>query len=155
MRDSELRTVLLREAKDYKELNNKQQETHNLTLLSYALARRGLEPLPVNNDKHCADLVAHDTTTGENFNIQLKGRLTVRSKYLGKRVWVAFPAPDHRSFLIYPHDLAHEALRTSGRWMKPGTVPHEMGDWDQGGWNVDLVRYIILNAGGVVLRVLD
>jgi len=106
----------------YNQLGDKEQENLNITRLVTALAARGIECFRVNNDKHCADVIAHNPRTGTNLNLQVKGqrRIVVEEKYVGRDVWMVTWDPRTRAFLVFNHDLALEAMRGTGRWMKNG-----------------------------------
>lgn len=105
----------------YSELGSKEQENLNVSRLVAALAARGIECFRVNNDKHCADVVAHDAATGTNLNLQVKGnrRIVVGDKYSGRGVWMVTWDPSCRAFLLFNHDQGLAAMRAAG-WMKRG-----------------------------------
>lgn len=106
----------------YIEMSSKEQENVNVTNLINILAKRGIEGIRINNDKHCADIVAHDPSTGQNTNIQVKGnrRVVVSSKYKNRSVWIATFIPDRNEFFLFNHDLALDSMKSSFRYMKKG-----------------------------------
>lgn len=106
----------------YAEMGSKEQENVNVTNLVNILAKRGIEGIRINNDKHCADIVAHDPRTGQNTNIQVKGnrRVVVSSKYKNRSVWIATFIPDKNEFFLFDHDLALDSMVSSLRYMKKG-----------------------------------
>jgi hypothetical protein len=106
----------------YIEMSSKEQENVNVTNLINILAKRGIEGIRINNDKHCADIVAHDPSTGQNTNIQVKGnrRVVVSSKYKNRSVWIATFIPDRNEFFLFDHDLALDSMKSSLRYMKKG-----------------------------------
>jgi len=130
---------------DYSELSSKEQENVNVTRLLAALAERGIEGFRVNNDKHCADVVAHDPRSGQNLNLQVKGnrRVVVTEKYTGRGVWIVTWDPKRSAFFFYDHDLALAALKATGRWMKKGH-----GGTSNGGFDRRLVELLETQARG-------
>ena len=52
------------------------------------------------------DLILHNETTGDTKLVQLKGRWTIDKKYLGRKIWIAFP--DRGEWYVAPHDLMVE-----------------------------------------------
>jgi len=106
----------------YIEMSSKEQENVNVTNLVNVLARRGIEGIRINNDKHCADIVAHNPRNGQNTNIQVKGnrRVVVSSKYKYRSVWIATFIPDRNEFFLFDHDLALDSMISSRRYMKKG-----------------------------------
>ena len=132
-------------AYSYEDMHCKAQENVNITRLIAALALRGVECFRVNNDKHCADVVAHDPTTGMNLNIQVKGnrRILVEDKYQNRNVWIATWDPERLAFFIYNHDDAMTAMRNTGRWMKKGQI-----GTSNGGFAVSLLALLTDEADG-------
>ena len=139
---------------NYRDLGSKEQENVNITRLLAALAERGIEGFRVNNDRHCADVVAHDPRTGQNLNLQVKGnrRVVVSEKYQGRGVWIVTWDPSRRAFLFYDHDLALQAMRDTGRWMKKGQT-----GTSNGGFNDKIVDLLLKRAKGewLFVRALD
>ena len=126
---------LSRKRVQYQQLNGKQKENFNFAKLSAVLADHGYVTLRLSDDWKGADLIAvhHD---GSDVRVQLKGRLTVDKKYLGKRLYIAF----HHSgcWYVYPHDrFLHCALgriERSASWVKSGhyswpSVPDWATEW--------------------------
>lgn len=127
------------------QLGSKEQENLNVTRLISALAQRGVECFRVNNDKHCADVIAHNPRTGVNLNLQVKGnrRIVVQETYTGRDVWMVTYDPNRNSFLIFNHDDALEAMRATGRWMKKGQT-----GTSNGAFSDDTVSLLIECADG-------
>ncbi len=55
------------------------------------------------NDWNGADFLAHHMVTGETLKIQLKGRVSIAKKYIGKDLWIVCPLEDR--WLAIPHDM--------------------------------------------------
>ena len=86
----------------YSALNARQQENFNFHKLASRLAEYGFHCLRLTDDWQGADLVACHID-GETFlKVQLKGRLAVDRKYIGKDIHVAFFVDD--ACFVYPHD---------------------------------------------------
>ena len=100
----------------YEKLNPRQQENFNFHKVAARLANYGFNCLRLTDDWQGADFIACHIN-GESFlKVQLKGRLTVDRKYLGKSIFIAFL--DGTDCFVYPHDEFLES------WMekrgKPG-----------------------------------
>jgi hypothetical protein len=48
------------------------------------------------------DLILHNEATGDTKLVQLKGRWTIDTKYIGRNIWIAFP--DRGDWFVAPHD---------------------------------------------------
>ncbi|MFC1609554.1 hypothetical protein ACFL6C_01220 [Myxococcota bacterium] len=66
-------------------------EARNAHSLCIALIEQGWIPAKPDYDEG-VDLMAWHEKRGKTRAIQLKGRLTVAKKYLGRGIWLAFPA---------------------------------------------------------------
>ncbi len=87
---------------EYADLNSRQQESYNYQKLSSALADYGFVTIRLSDDWMGADLIARHVNGSDYLKIQLKGRLTIDRKYLGKDIWIAFPYK--KSWFMVPHD---------------------------------------------------
>ena len=91
----------------YSELNSRQQENYNFQKVAARLADYGFNCLRLTDDWQGADFIACHID-GETFlKVQLKGRLCIDKKYLGKSIYVAFFRGD--DCYLYDHDalVAH------------------------------------------------
>jgi hypothetical protein len=87
---------------DYKSLNSRQQENYNFQKVSAVLADYGFATIRLSDDWKGADFIANHVG-GESFlKVQLKGVLTVDSKYQGKDIWICFRRKE--IWYLYPHD---------------------------------------------------
>ncbi|MFP4239031.1 MAG: hypothetical protein ACLFRZ_06970 [Rhodosalinus sp.] len=86
----------------YEDLNPRQQENRNFHKLAARLADYGFNCLRLSDDWQGADLIACHVDGHTFLKVQLKGRLVVDRKYVGKDVHVAFF--DHDDGFVYPHD---------------------------------------------------
>lgn len=85
----------------YADLSSKQKEAYNFAHLSALLSEFGLSSIWLQDDWQGADCLAQ-TADNEFIKIQLKSRLTFDKKYIGKKLYVAFPYEE--GFYVYPHD---------------------------------------------------
>jgi hypothetical protein len=85
--------------------------------------------LRLNDDWQGADFIAQHIN-GELFlKVQLKGRLTIDKKYLGKNLFICFPYRDE--WYLYPHDevvsllLETSNIGNTDSWVQFGlyTIP--------------------------------
>jgi hypothetical protein len=87
---------------NYKDLNSRQQENYNFQKLAAVLADYGFNCMWLNDDWQGADFIACHID-GETFlKVQLKGRLTLDKKYIGKGIHIAFR--HDTQWYLYPHD---------------------------------------------------
>ena len=93
----------------YRDLNSRQQENWNFHKLAARLADYGFNCLRLTDDWQGADLIACHID-GETFlKIQLKGRLAVDRKYVGKEIFIGFFHGEE--CYVYPHDaFLHELI---------------------------------------------
>ncbi|PLX45961.1 MAG: hypothetical protein C0605_00095 [Hyphomicrobiales bacterium] len=98
---------------NYKELNSRQQENYNFQKVAGRLADYGFNCLRLTDDWQGADFIACHID-GETFlKIQLKGRLVIDKKYIGKNIFIAF-FHDENCY-VYPHDEFLDALTDLGK----------------------------------------
>lgn len=89
-------------AVSYGELNSRQKENYNFQKVAARLADYGFNCLRLTDDWQGADFIACHID-GETFlKVQLKGRLTIDKKYIGKDIYIAFLV--NNDCYIYPHD---------------------------------------------------
>ena len=89
----------------YKSLNARQKENFNFQKVSGVLADYGYVTLRLSDDWQGADFIAYHVD-GESFlRVQLKGRLTVDTKYKNKEIWICFnDLKDRKVRYLFPHD---------------------------------------------------
>jgi len=87
---------------DYRLLNSRQKENHNFQKVAGLMADYGFNCLRLTDDWQGADFLACHIDGETVIKIQLKGRLTIDKKYLGKSIYIAFIHGDE--CYIYPHD---------------------------------------------------
>ena len=90
---------------DYKDLNSRQKENFNFQKISAVLADYGFLTLRLSDDWQGADFIAHHVSGDRFLKVQLKGRLTVDTKYKGKDIWICFNDQKNRNvWYLFPHD---------------------------------------------------
>ena len=97
----------------YASLNARQKENYNFHHLAARLSEYGYHAIPLSDDWNGADLIAVHVADDEVLRVQLKGRLTIAKKYLGRGLYVAF-RDGGLGWVIYPHDAVAAALLDRG-----------------------------------------
>jgi hypothetical protein len=112
----------------YEDLNGRQQENYNFQKLSSVLADYGFTPIRLSDDWQGADFIACHIDGKGFLKVQLKGVLTVDTKYKGKDIWIAFRRSGQ--WYLYPHDeflkwaLAETTISRTKGWEFPN-------DWER------------------------
>jgi len=75
----------------YEDLNSKQKEIYNFQKVASVLADYGFNCIKLADDWCGADFLAYHKNGAETLKVQLKGRLSIDKKYLGKDLFIAFP----------------------------------------------------------------
>ncbi len=115
---------------DYNSLSAKQKEIYNIQKLCSILADYGYESHKIVNDSNYADVIAYrnKVIAGNPYDVlllQVKGRLTVKSAYQGKNLYIAFPDPEEEGWYIIPHDVIQKhilppSFLETKSWQKQG-----------------------------------
>jgi hypothetical protein len=99
----------------YATLNARQKEIFNFQKLSATLADYGFNCIKLADDWGGADFIAYHVITTKTLKIQLKSRISIGAKYVGKDIWVAFP---HKRFwYLIEHDRLVEKIEESTDWL--------------------------------------
>jgi hypothetical protein len=99
----------------YATLNARQKEIFNFQKLSATLADYGFNCIKLADDWGGADFIAYHVITTKTLKIQLKSRISIGAKYVGKDIWVAFP---HKRFwYLIQHDRLVEKIGESTDWL--------------------------------------
>ncbi len=93
----------------YHELKAKQQENYNFHKVASILAEYGFNSIKLNDDWQGADFLAYHVSGNDTLKIQLKGRLVLDKKYIGKDIYIAFRTEDE-CYYLYPHDEVMDAI---------------------------------------------
>lgn len=108
----------------YAGLNSRQKENYNFHKVAARLADFGYTSLRLTDDFEGADFVALHVDGVTMLRVQLKSRMTVSKKYLGKGIHVAYRTGDE--IFLYPHDEMVRRVREKGGL--DGTA-----SWDEAG----------------------
>ncbi|HKN23314.1 MAG TPA: hypothetical protein VJX72_00595 [Candidatus Acidoferrum sp.] len=120
------KTLKLRKI-DYRKLSARQQENYNFQKISGVLADYGFSTIRLSDDWNGADFLAQHVDGKTLLRVQLKGRLGIYQKYLGKELWICFPCGE--DWYLFPHDeVLSFLLRTTNI---ENTVAWQKGH----GWN--------------------
>lgn len=109
---------------EYRSLNARQKENYNFQKISALLADYGFTTIRLSDDWNGADFLALHIDGITTLKVQLKPRLTFGKKYMGKELWICFPARD--VWYLYPHDellqrvLKETTIGESQSWIQAG-----------------------------------
>jgi hypothetical protein len=91
------------------------KENYNFAKIGAILANYGYNCIKLADDWNGADFIALHLN-GEDLKVQLKGRVTINKKYLGKNLYIAFP---HRGeWYVYPHDPLVDYVESNTNWLR-------------------------------------
>ncbi|WP_318477029.1 hypothetical protein [Photobacterium leiognathi] len=125
----------------YSELNSRQKEIFNFQKLSAVLADYGFNCIKLADDWQGADFLAYHKDGQDSLRVQLKARLTISEKYLGKDLYMAFPVKDN--WCLIEHDVLVELVRIHTNWLNTSS-------WiDNGNYHSASPGKQLLNAIGV------
>lgn len=109
----------------YTQLNSRQQENYNFQKISGRLADYGFNCLRLTDDWQGADMLACHIG-GETFlKVQLKGRLHIAKKYIGKSIYIAFLHGD--DCYVFDHDALVRHAEGNGRIGADSATWHQEG----------------------------
>lgn len=92
----------------YVDLNSRQKENFNFQKVASVLADYGFSCMWLNDDWQGADFIANHVDGKTMLRVQLKGRLTINKKYVGKNIYIAFR--HNEETYLYPHDIMMEKI---------------------------------------------
>ena len=109
---------------EYSKLNSRQKENYNFQKVAAVLADYGFNCMWLNDDWLGADFIACHIDGNTFLKVQLKGRLNIEKKYIGKDIYIAFH--ENGRWYLYPHDeiqnqlLSRGYMRGSDSWETKG-----------------------------------
>ena len=109
----------------YADLNSRQKENHNFQKVAARLADYGYNCLRLTDDWQGADFMACHVDGETILKVQLKGRLTIDKKYLGKSIHIAFFYG--QDCYIYDHDAFVVHLEQNGLIGADSVTWHQAG----------------------------
>lgn len=102
---------------EYSELNAKQKESYNFQKVSSVLADYGYTTIRLSDDWQGADFIAQHTSS-DFIKVQLKGRLEVNTKYIGKHIFMCFRHKEN--WYLGPHDeilgIVEASIEKTASW---------------------------------------
>lgn len=93
----------------YQQLNARQKELHNFHKIAARLADYGYHSMWLSDDWQGADFLACHIDGSTIIRVQLKSRLNLDKKYLGKDLHIAFRSG--QQIFLYPHDALLDWVR--------------------------------------------
>lgn len=109
---------------DYRDLNARQKEIYNFQKVAARLADYGFNCMKLDDDWLGADFLAYHKDGTQTLRVQLKGRLLVSKKYVGKDLYICFRHGDE--YYLVPHDTLVDIVRAT-------TNALNMSSWREGG----------------------
>lgn len=101
---------------DFRKLGGKAKETYNFQKVSALLVDYGFATNWLNVDFESADFIAVHFNGIDILKVQLKSRVTIDKKYLGKSIWMTFPVYGH--FYLIPHDELIIIIEKTTNWLQ-------------------------------------
>lgn len=109
----------------YAGLNSRQKENYNFQKIAARLADYGFNSIRLTDDWQGADFIAVHID-GETFlKVQLKARLCIDKKYLGKGIHIAFLHGEQ--LYLYDHDKLVQHLESGGLIGADSVTWHQNG----------------------------
>lgn len=108
-------------------LNARQKELHNFHKIAARLADYGFHSMWLSDDWQGADFLACHIDGATVLRVQLKSRLVIDKKYLGKGLHIAFRLGER--VFVYPHDELVEWVRARKLVDETATSWHVNGIW--------------------------
>lgn len=99
----------------YDDLSGKAKETWNFQKVSALLVEYGFATNWLNVDFESADFVAVHFNGNDIIKVQLKSRVTISKKYVGKDIYVCFPLAN--SFCLIQHEELIELVGKNTNWL--------------------------------------
>jgi len=99
----------------YKKLNSRQKEIHNFQKVSGLLADYGFNCIKLADDWQGADFLAYHKDGVDTLKVQLKARLTIAKKYIGKDLYIAFPLSGN--WYLIEHDALIDVISKYTNWL--------------------------------------
>ncbi len=101
---------------DYRNLSGKQQEIYNFQKVAGVLADYDFNCIKLADDWLGADFLAYHKDGVETLKVQLKSRLTIDRKYLGKGLHVVFPLSGY--WCLVEHDALVGIIGQVTGWLE-------------------------------------
>ncbi len=99
----------------YSNLSAKQKEIYNFQKIAGILAEYGFNCIKLDDDWQGADFLAYHRDGSQTLKVQLKARLSIAKKYIGKDLYMAFPVDG--IWYLLPHDQLVDIAHAVTPWM--------------------------------------
>lgn len=123
------------------DLNSRQKENFNFQKVAARLADYGFNCMRLTDDWQGADFIACHIDGDTFLKVQLKGRLAIDKKYIGKNIFIAFLHGE--DCFLYPHDEFLDMIIDRGALGEKSNLWHERGirSWpNPPAWAIELLR---------------
>jgi hypothetical protein len=124
----------------YNDLNAKQKELFNFQKIAARLADYGFNCIKLADDWQGADFLAYHIDGATTLKVQLKSRVTIKHKYRGKDIWIAFP--HKRDWYLIQHDRLVEKVGECTRWLDSDSWKERMDGYSSASINSKLLESI-------------
>ncbi len=101
----------------YSELNSRQKEIFNFQKVAGILASYGFNCIKLADDWQGADFLAYHKDGINTLKVQLKARLTIDKKYLGKNLYIAFPVSRSKRWCLIEHNKLVKLVSENTNWL--------------------------------------
>ena len=108
----------------YDHLNSRQKENYNFHKVAAVLADYGYTSIRLSDDWQSADFIAQHVDGQTFLKVQLKGRMSIDKKYIGRGLHICFPY--NNSWYLFPHDevvdylLNSSTIGNTSSWQEQG-----------------------------------
>jgi hypothetical protein len=99
----------------FEDLNGRQKELYNFQKLAATFADCGYNCMKLSDDWQGADFLAYKFDGKTTLKVQLKSRLSIHKKYIGKEIWIAFPYD--KAWYLIEHDRLISKVRRCTKWL--------------------------------------
>lgn len=99
----------------YDSLNARQRENYNFQKIAAILADYGFNCIKLSDDWQGADFLAYHIDGINTLRVQLKGRISIDRKYIGKDLYMAFPSLGH--WYLVEHDHLVDVVARHTNWL--------------------------------------
>ena len=130
----------------YQSLNGKQQEIYNFQKVAGVLADYGFNCIKLADDWLGADFLAYHKDGAETLKVQLKSRLTISKKYLGKGLHITFPL--NGGWCLIEHDTLVGVVGETTGWLKSPTWDKDDGQYHSAKPSRALIQALRANVLG-------
>jgi hypothetical protein len=122
----------------YRTLNSRQREIFNFQKIAGLLADYGFNCIKLADDWQGADFLAYHKDGTNTLKVQLKSRVCISKKYVGKSLFMAFPI--RGAWHLVEHDVLLQLIEKHTTWLTSGS-------WSEaGGYSSDSPNPLLVGA---------